>query len=176
MLQERRLGPAEIPQSLFLINRAGKDMRITTMAKESEIKRNWYLIDAAGLPLGRLASEIARILRGKHKPIYTPHVDTGDFVVVINAEQVALTGNKLQQKYYYRHSGYPGGLKKTRYDEVLQKNPAFVLQLAVKRMLPANRLGRAMLKKLKVYAGSKHPHQAQGPVVWEINPKRVVEQ
>lgn len=175
-MQERRLGPAEKSEITFFMNKAGKDMRITPMAKESEIKRNWYLIDAAGLPLGRLASEIARILRGKHKPIYTPHVDTGDFVVVINAEQVALTGNKLQQKYYYRHSGYPGGLKKTRYDELLQKRPAFVLQLAVKRMLPANRLGRAMLKKLKVYAGSKHPHQAQGPVAWEVNPKRVVEQ
>ena len=151
-------------------------MRITFMAKESEIKRNWYIIDASGLPLGRLASEVARILRGKHKPIYTPHVDTGDFVIVINADQVALTGNKLRQKYYYRHSGYPGCLKKIRYDELFKQKPEFILTLAVKRMLPANRLGRAMLKKLKVYAGSQHPHQAQGPVTWKVNPKRVVEQ
>ena len=151
-------------------------MRITPMAKENEIKRKWYIIDAAGVPLGRLASEIAIILRGKHKPIYTPHVDTGDFVIVVNAEQVALTGNKLQQKYYYKHSGYTGGLKKTRYDELLKRKPEFVLTLAVKRMLPANRLGRAMLKKLKVYAGSQHPHQAQEPVAWQVNPKRVAEQ
>lgn len=151
-------------------------MRITPMAKENEIQRNWYLIDASGLPLGRLASEIARILRGKHKPIYTPHVDTGDFVVVINADQVAFTGNKLQQKYYYRHSGYPGGLKKIRYDELLKEKPEFIMTLAVKRMLPGNRLGRAMLKKLKVYAGSRHPHQAQGPVAWKVNPKRVAGQ
>lgn len=151
-------------------------MRITPMAKESEVKRNWYVIDAAGLPLGRLASEIARILRGKHKAIYTPHVDTGDFVVVINAGQVALTGNKLQQKYYYKHSGYTGGLKKTRYDELIKRRPEFVLTLAVKRMLPGNRLGRAMLKKLKVYAGSQHPHRAQEPVVWRVNPKRIAGQ
>lgn len=150
-------------------------MRTTYMAKESEIERNWYIIDASGLPLGRLASEAARILRGKHKPIFTPHVDTGDFVIIINAKDVLFTGNKLQQKFYYRHSGYPGGIKKIRYDDLLQSKPELIFQLAVKRMLPANRLGRAMLKKFKVYAGPYHPHRAQKPVTWTVRPKRTAE-
>jgi large subunit ribosomal protein L13 len=143
------------------------------MAKENEIKRKWYVIDATGLPLGRLASETARILKGKHKSIYTPHVDTGDHVIVINAAHVLLTGNKLQQKFYYRHSGYPGGLKKVRYDRLMAQKPELVVNLAVKRMLPGNRLGRSMLKKLKIYAGAKHPHAAQNPEILEYNPKRV---
>ena len=150
-------------------------MRTTYMAKENELERDWYIIDASGLPLGRVASEVARILRGKHKPIFTPHVDTGDFVIVVNAKDVLLTGNKLQQKFYYRHSGYPGGLKKVRYDDLMRIKPELAFQLAVKRMLPANRLGRAMLKKLKIYAGVQHPHEAQKPVNWKIRPKRVAE-
>ncbi|RJX24015.1 MAG: 50S ribosomal protein L13 [Dethiobacter sp.] len=150
-------------------------MRTTYMAKESEIERNWYIIDASGLPLGRLASEVARILRGKHKPVFTPHVDTGDFVVIINAKDVLLTGNKLQQKFYYRHSGYPGGLKRIRYDDLLKRKPELAFNLAVKRMLPPNRLGRAMLTKLKVYAGPHHPHESQKPVIWTVRPKRVAE-
>lgn len=148
-------------------------MRTTYMAKKEEIEHKWYVLDAAGLPLGRLASEAARILRGKHKSIYTPHVDTGDHIIVINAARVLLTGRKRQQKFYYRHSGYPGGLKKVRYDQLLAKNPERVIYLAVKRMLPSNRLGRSMLKKLKIYAGSGHPHEAQKPEKLEYNPKRV---
>jgi large subunit ribosomal protein L13 len=153
--------------------RQAKAMRTTYMAKDKEIERKWYVIDATGIPLGRLASEVARILRGKHKSIYTPHVDTGDHVIVINASRVLLTGNKLQQKFYYRHSGYPGGLKKVRYDRLLAQKPERVVYLAVKRMLPANRLGRSMLKKLKIYAGAEHPHAAQNPDKLEYNPKRV---
>jgi large subunit ribosomal protein L13 len=148
-------------------------VRTTYMAKKEEIEHKWYVLDAAGLPLGRLASEAARILRGKHKSIYTPHVDTGDHIIVINAARVLLTGRKRQQKFYYRHSGYPGGLKKVRYDQLLAKNPERVIYLAVKRMLPSNRLGRSMLKKLKIYAGSGHPHEAQKPEKLEYNPKRV---
>ncbi len=150
-------------------------MRTTYMAKEKDVQQRWYVIDASGLPLGRLASEVARILKGKHKPIYTPHVDTGDYVIVINAAKVVLTGKKPQQKYHYRHSGYPGGLKKIRYDELLAQKPERAVYLAVKRMLPSNRLGRAMLKKLKVYAGADHPHEAQQPARWEYNPSRVAE-
>lgn len=133
------------------------------MAKEKDIQREWFLVDARGQTLGRLASEVARILRGKHKPIYTPHLDTGDFVVVINASQVKLTGDKLEKKKYYRHSGYPGGLKEESYTNLLNEKPDFVIMKAVKGMLPSNRLGRAMLKKLKVYAGAEHPHKAQNP-------------
>jgi large subunit ribosomal protein L13 len=139
------------------------------MAKAEEIRRKWYVVDAAGKPLGRLASVVASILRGKHKPIYTPHVDTGDHVIVINAEKVVLTGNKLDQKVYRRHSGWPGGLKETKYRQLLQKSPEKVVELAVKRMLPQNSLGRAMYRKLKVYRGPEHGHQAQKPEVLEIN-------
>ncbi|MGI6551661.1 MAG: 50S ribosomal protein L13 [Clostridia bacterium] len=140
----------------------------TFMAKPMEVERKWYLIDAENQTLGRLSTEVARILRGKHKPIYTPHVDTGDFVIVINAEKVRLTGNKLAQKKWIRHSGYPGGLKVTAYETLMQKKPEKVVEMAVKGMIPRNPLGRKMLKKLKVYRGADHPHQAQKPEIWEI--------
>jgi len=140
----------------------------TYAAKPSEIERKWHLIDAEGKILGRLASEIAKILRGKHKPIYTPHLDCGDYVVVINAEKVKITGRKLDQKVYYRYSGYPGGLRGTNLGAQLAKHPERVLEAAVKGMLPKNRLGRKMFKKLKVYAGDSHPHQAQKPEVLEL--------
>jgi len=138
------------------------------MAKPQEIQRKWYVLDAAGKPLGRLATEAARILRGKHKPIYTPHIDTGDHVIVINAEKVVLTGNKLKQKEYIRHSGYPGGLKRTRYEKLLQEKPELVVEKAIKGMLPHNRLGRAMARKLRVYRGPDHKHQAQVPENWNF--------
>jgi len=135
----------------------------TYMAKADEIQRKWYVIDADGKPLGRLASEIAKILKGKHKPIYTPHVDTGDHVIVINAEKVMLTGNKLDKKMYRHHSLYPGGLKEITYRQLMQKKPAEAVKHAVKGMLPHNSLGRKMGKKLHVYVGSEHKHQAQQP-------------
>jgi large subunit ribosomal protein L13 len=138
------------------------------MAKPAEIDRKWYVIDAAGQTLGRLSSEVASILRGKHKPIYTPHVDTGDFVIVINASQINLTGNKLLDKKMRWHTGYPGGLKEIDYGTLLQKKPEKIIEAAVKGMLPHNRLGAAMFKKLKVYRGSEHPHQAQKPEVREL--------
>jgi large subunit ribosomal protein L13 len=141
----------------------------TYMAKAEEIKRKWYVVDAAGKPLGRLASVVASILRGKNKPIYTPHVDTGDHVIVINAEKVVLTGNKLDQKVYRRHSGWPGGLKETKYRHLMGKSPEKAIELAVKGMLPHNSLGRAMFRKLKVYRGPEHEHLAQKPEVLEIN-------
>lgn len=126
-------------------------------------QRQWYIVDAGGKVLGRLASEAARILRGKQKPNFTPHVDGGDFVIVVNASGVRLTGNKLAQKVYYRHSGYPGGLRVTSAEKKLGTSPDTVVRLAVKGMLPKNRLGRGLLRKLKVYSGSEHPHQAQNP-------------
>ncbi len=138
----------------------------TFMAKPEEIQRKWYILDASGKSLGRLASEAARILRGKHKAIFTPHVDTGDFVIVINAEKAVLTGNKLMQKKYYRHSGYPGGLKEMTYKDFMATKPELAIEKAIKGMLPHNRLGRATAKKLKVYAGTEHPHQAQQPENW----------
>ena len=140
----------------------------TFSAKKNEIERKWYLIDANGKILGRLASEIASRLRGKHNPIYTPHMDTGDFVIVINAEKVILTGKKLKQKVYYRHSGYPGGIKSITAEKLQQKKPEDLINLVVKGMLPKNSLGRSMIKKLKVYAGEEHPHQAQNPEVLTI--------
>lgn len=143
-------------------------MRTTYMAKPNEVERKWYIIDAEGQTLGRLASEAASILRGKHKPQFTPHVDTGDFVVIINAEKIVVTGNKLQDKFYYRHSGYPGGLKKTSLKDMLNKHPERALQNAIFGMLPKNRLGNALKKKLKIYAGAEHPHAAQQPEVWEL--------
>jgi len=130
---------------------------------KGDIKREWYVVDAQGKTLGRLASEIAKILRGKHKPIYVPHLDCGDYVIVVNAEKVRVTGKKLDKKFYYRHSGYPGGLKSISLRNQLQKHPTRVMEAAVRGMLPKNRLGRAMIKKLKVYAGDSHPHQAQQP-------------
>ncbi|MGA9350919.1 MAG: 50S ribosomal protein L13 [Anaerolineae bacterium] len=133
-----------------------------------DIERGWYLVNAEGKTLGRLASEIAHVLRGKHKPIYTPHLDCGDYVIVVNADKVRVTGRKLDQKMYYRHSGYPGGIKGISLRNQLQKHPERVLQAAVRGMLPKNPLGRKMLKKLKVYAGDSHPHQAQQPKVLEL--------
>lgn len=141
----------------------------TFMAKAEEVQRKWYVVDAAGKPLGRLASGVAGVLRGKNKPIFTPHVDTGDNVIVINAESVMLTGNKPDQKVYRRHSGWPGGLKETKYKYMMAKSPEKVIELAVKGMLPHNSLGRAMFRKLKVYRGAEHGHQAQKPEILEIN-------
>src|ERR671937_1820229 len=135
----------------------------TYNAKPGEIARRWYVVDAQGKTLGRLATAIAETLRGKRKPQYTPHVDTGDFVVVVNAEKVAVTGKKLDDKIYYRHSGYPGGLKQRTLREELDRRPTEVIRKAVRGMLPRNRLGRAQLRKLKVYAGPEHPHEAQRP-------------
>jgi large subunit ribosomal protein L13 len=135
----------------------------TYSTKPTEIERQWFVVDARGQTLGRLASEIAKILKGKHKPIYAPHLDTGDFVIVINAEKVHVTGNKMDQKMYYRHSGYPGGLTSITLREQLKRHPTRVIRSAVRGMLPHNRLGRATLKKLKVYAGDAHPHEAQQP-------------
>ncbi len=140
----------------------------TVSAKPNEVRRDWYLIDAEGKTLGRMASEIARRLKGKHKPIYTPHVDTGDYIVVINAEKVRVTGNKLKDKIYYHHTGYVGNLKSISLEKLLQKAPERVIQQAVKGMLPRNPLGRAMFRKLKVYAGPEHPHQAQQPKPLDI--------
>ena len=133
----------------------------TYSTKASDIKREWWVIDAAGKTLGRLSSEVARLLRGKHKPIYTPWLDTGDYVVVINAEKVRVTGKKAKQKRYYRHSGYPGGIKSVTFADLIKTHPTRVIEHAVKGMLPKGPLGRAMLKKLKVYAGPTHPHQSQ---------------
>ena len=135
----------------------------TYTAKPGEVTRDWYIVDADGQTLGRLSTLIADTLRGKRKPQYTPHVDTGDFVVVVNAEKIAVTGNKLDQKKYYRHSGYPGGLKERTLREQLDRQPTEVLRKAVKGMLPRNKLGRAQLTKLKIYAGPEHPHEAQSP-------------
>lgn len=135
----------------------------TEVAKAENVKRDWYLIDAQDMVLGRLATEIANVLRGKNKAIYTPSVDTGDFVIVINAEKIALTGRKLSDKVYYSHSGFPGGLKEITAGELLEKKPEDVIRKAVKGMLPKNKLARHMIKKLKVYAGTSHPHDAQQP-------------
>ena len=140
----------------------------TFMAKPGQIQQKWYIVDAEGKALGRVASEVARLLRGKHKPTFTPHVDTGDFVIVINAQKVLLTGKKLEQKQYVRHSGYPGGLKTMSYQKLLQEKPELAIEKAVKGMLPHNRLGRAQGRKLKVYAGADHPHAAQQPEVWNF--------
>ncbi len=140
----------------------------TPLPKLNEIEKKWYVVDATNKVLGRLAGQIALRLRGKHKPSYTPHLDTGDFIIVINAEKVRLTGRKLDQKMYYRHSGYLGGLKSMTARQMLEKKPEEVIRLAVKRMLPKNKLARHQLKKLKVYRGSEHPHQAQMPEPLEI--------
>ncbi|MEU6996811.1 50S ribosomal protein L13 [Nonomuraea sp. NPDC046570] len=140
----------------------------TYSPKPADVQRQWYVIDATDVVLGRLASHVATLLRGKHKPIFANHVDTGDFVIVINADKVHLSGNKLEQKKAYRHSGYPGGLRAVSYGELMEKRPDRAVEKAVKGMLPKNALGRKMAKKLKVYAGSDHPHQAQQPVPFEI--------
>ncbi|HHW15316.1 MAG TPA: 50S ribosomal protein L13 [Firmicutes bacterium] len=144
-------------------------MKTTYLAKPSEIQRKWYVVDAEGKALGRLAAQVAAILRGKHKPIFTPNVDTGDHVVVINADKVRLTGRKATQEMIYRHSMYPGGLKAIPMGEMLAKQPEKLVERAVRGMLPHNRLGREMFKKLKVYAGPDHPHEAQGPEPLEVN-------
>ena len=135
----------------------------TISAKPASVKRDWYLIDAEGKTLGRMAAEIATRLRGKHKPEYTPHVDTGDYIVVVNAEKVRVTGNKAKDKIYHSHTGYPGGLKSISFEKLVEKAPERTIQSAVKGMLPKGPLGRAMFKKLKVYAGTEHPHTAQQP-------------
>ena len=141
----------------------------TYTAKPGEIQRDWYVVDAEGRTLGRLATEIADTLRGKGKPQYTPHVDTGDFVIVVNAEKIHVTGNKLDQKRYYRHSGYPGGLRSRTLREQLDRRPTEVLRVAVKGMLPKNRLARQQITKLKIYAGPVHPHEAQAPKTLEVS-------
>jgi large subunit ribosomal protein L13 len=138
------------------------------MARPLEVERKWYVIDAEGQTLGRLATEIARLLRGKNKPQYTPHVDTGDFVVVVNAEKVAVTGKKAEQKVYYRHTGRPGGLRETSYEVMLERKPTEILRKAVRGMMPRTRLGRQQFKKLKIYAGPEHPHEAQNPQPYEV--------
>lgn len=143
-------------------------MRTTFMAKANEVERKWYVIDAEGKTLGRLSSEVASILRGKHKPTYTPHVDTGDHVIVINAGKIELTGNKLNGKIYYRHSQYPGGLKSKTALEMRTNQPEKMIELAIRGMLPKGPLGRQMFKKLHVYAGNEHPHEAQKPEVYEL--------
>lgn len=140
----------------------------TFMVKTGDIQREWYVVDAEGKTLGRLASKIAQVLRGKHKVAFSPHLDLGDFVIVVNADKIRVTGRKLDQKMYYRHSGYIGGLKERNLREQLKRHPDLVIKQAVKGMLPHNRLGRKIIKKLKVYAGSEHPHQAQQPKAFEF--------
>ena len=143
-------------------------MRTTFMAKANEVERKWYVVDAEGQTLGRLSTEVASILRGKNKPTFTPHVDTGDHVIIINAEKIHLTGNKLNDKIYYRHTNHPGGLKQRTALEMRTNYPVRMLELAIKGMLPKGRLGRQVSKKLNVYAGAEHPHQAQKPEVYEL--------
>ena len=140
----------------------------TFMAKSESLNRKWYVIDAAGKPLGKTAAAAAAILRGKNKPEFTPHVDCGDFVIVINCEKAVLTGKKLEQKYYYRHSGYIGGLKAVQYKEIMAKRPEFAMELAVKGMLPHNSIGRTAIKRLKLFAGDAHKHVAQQPEEYEV--------
>ncbi|HPV48471.1 MAG TPA: 50S ribosomal protein L13 [Smithellaceae bacterium] len=140
----------------------------TFSPKEKEVKKDWFVVDASGKALGRLASEIAARLRGKHKAIYAPHVDTGDFIIVVNAEKVTLSGKKLTDKIYYSHSGYPGGLKEKTAGKILADKPEYLIRTAVAGMLPKNSLGRKMLRKLKVYSGSAHPHEAQCPQAWAM--------
>ena len=146
----------------------------TYSPKAAELTHAWHVIDAEDVVLGRLATQVATLLRGKHKPTYAPHMDTGDFVVIVNAEKVALTGNKRDQAFVYRHSGFPGGLRKRSFGEMLDKQPERLLEKTIKGMLPHNRLGRAMASKLKVYAGPNHPHQAQQPQPFELNDKSKV--
>ncbi len=147
----------------------------TYSAKATDVEAAWHIIDAEGLVLGRMAAQVAVILRGKHKPMYTPHIDCGDHVVIVNAEKVYMTGNKLEQKTYYRHSGYPGGIKSRTAGQIIEgAHPERVVEKAIQRMIPRNKMGRAQFKKLRVYAGTEHPHEAQGPVPLDIasrNPK-----
>lgn len=146
----------------------------TVVAKEQDITRDWYVVDLEGVILGRAATEIARVLRGKHKPIYTPSVDTGDFVIVLNADKIQLTGNKMADKKYYRHTGYTGGIKEITAEKLLAKKPEMLVQTAVKGMLPKNKLGRKMFTKLKVYSGGEHPHAAQQPKELKIKTRETV--
>ncbi len=143
-------------------------MNTTYFAKKENVEKKWYVVDATDQVLGRLASRVAHILRGKHKPIYTPHVDTGDYIVLINAEKINLTGKKKEQKIYYHHTNYPGHLKSIKYDKLVAQSPEKVINLAVKRMLPKGVLARKMLKKLQIYQGNTHPHQAQQPEMLKI--------
>jgi len=145
----------------------------TYSPKASEIERAWYVVDAEGLVLGRMATEVARLLRGKHKPIFTPHLDTGDHVIIVNAAKVMLTSDKAEKKMIYRHSGYPGGIKEQTYADLLRKRPEEAVRRTIKGMLPKNRLGRQMSSKLKVYAGPQHPHAAQRPVVFDLAQHRL---
>ena len=161
------------PRTRLCENRFKMTMNKTYSPKPADIERAWHVVDATDLPLGRLASEVAQILRGKHKPTYAPHVDTGDFVVVTNAERVAVTSNKSQSKIYYRHSGYPGGIKAETFESLRERRPKAIVERAVKGMLPKNKLGRKMLTKLKVYAGPDHPHQAQGPKSLELPIRKI---
>ncbi|MBK8985176.1 MAG: 50S ribosomal protein L13 [Chloroflexi bacterium] len=140
----------------------------TYVTKPADIERSWYVVDAEGQTLGRLASQVAAVLRGKHKPIYSPSVDAGDFVIIVNADKIQVTGRRMEQKMYYRHSGYPGGLREATLKEQLNRYPTRPVELAIRGMLPKNRLGRQMIKKLKVYAGPDHPHAAQQPVPMEF--------
>ncbi len=140
----------------------------TYATKASDIVRKWYVVDAQDKTLGRLASQVARVLMGKHKPIFSPNMDTGDFVVIVNAEKIRVTGRKLTDKMYYHHSGYPGGIKSASLEQMLERHPDRVLRLAIKNMLPHNKLGRNMIRKLKVYAGPEHPHEAQQPEKLEL--------
>lgn len=148
-------------------------MNKTYSPKPADIHRDWWVVDATDLPLGRLASEVAQILRGKHKAIYAPHMDTGDHVIVINADKVAVTSEKARQKVYYRHSGFPGGIKAETFDALLERRPEVIVERAVKGMLPKNKLGRQMARKLKVYAGTEHPHEAQKPSPLTLNVRKV---
>ena len=144
------------------------NQKITRSANAGNVQHEWHIVSARGVPLGRLAAKVAHILRGKHKPTYTPHVDTGDFVIITDAAEVVVTGNKATQKMYYRHSGYPGGIKSESYQHLMARRPEEILRRAVRGMLPHNRLGRAQIRKLKIYAGPSHPHEAQRPDVLEI--------
>jgi len=141
----------------------------TIFAKKTDVEQKWHIIDADGLVVGRLASQVANVLRGKNKPIFTPHADTGDFVIIVNADKVRFTGNKLEQKAYYHHSGYPGGIKKEVAKDIMDKNPERILISAIRGMIPKNRLGRQQLSKLKVYSGPDHPHKAQNPETLNLN-------
>lgn len=144
-------------------------MKTTFMANAGNIERKWFVVDAEGQTLGRLAAEVAKVLRGKHKPTFTPHVDTGDYVIVVNAAKVKVTGKKLVQKTYFRHSGYPGGAKFTQLGHMLENRPERVVEMAIRGMLPKNKLGEQMYRKLNVYVGAEHPHQAQKPEVLNLN-------
>lgn len=145
----------------------------TYSPKPADIERVWWVVDATGLPLGRLASEVAQVLRGKHKPTYAPHMDTGDHVIVVNADKVAVTSEKGQQKIYYRHSGFPGGIKAETFEALKARRPEAIIERAVRGMLPKNKLGRQMARKLKVYAGGEHPHEAQGPAPLDLKIRKV---